>query len=412
MMIAVCAAAPALAAPERDAAPVLASASDTFRAIEFPSADGLKVLTWADDVLRRMEAQLDDPLPRFSGQPVQIVSRAGTGSPARVIKAQGWVDGYLVQKLILSDPATIDQEEMLSGLCWLLLNRYAIARQSVAERKDALAVTPDWFSVGLAQSLFPSLRERQFRVVLERRGRGEEMSIEQILEKQYLSSGRWSEKDECGVFVDWLMDTDGARPLIGDLSRVWAAGQKVTARWMARRLGFKDSGSAEVAWSEWVAGHEPFTRTMGVVEPERVDELRRILADACGNRALAGWIPFRGDPRLGRRLERVETELESVALGAPADFREVVDAYQLFFRELGDSERPGTMRNAELLLLLEETGKARVRIENRVRERTDYLDRVGARLDQQGAEPTQAGQYLDNVELRLGGEGSRPPSPR
>jgi hypothetical protein len=412
MLIAACAAAPALAAPARDAAPVLASASDTFRAIEFPSADGLKVLTWADDVLRRMEAQLDHPLPAFSGQPVQIVARTGTQGPARVVKAQGWVDGYLVQKLILSDPSTIDQEDMLSGLCWLLLNRYAIAHQSVAQRKDALAVTPDWFSVGLAQSLFPSLRERQFDVVLERRGRGEEMTIEQILAKQYLPAGRWSEKDECGVLVDWLMDTDGSRPVIGDLSRVWAAGQKVTARWVARRLGFKALGAAELAWSEWVAGHEPFTRTMGVVEPERVAALRRILADACGDRALAGWIPLRGDPRLGRRLERVETELESVALGAPTDFREVIERYQVFFRELADSERSGTMSNADLRLFLEETGQARIRIEDRVRERMDYLDRVGARLDQQGAQPTRAGHYLDGVERRLGGGGSRLPLSR
>ncbi len=79
------------------------------------------------------------PLPFSRGQALQIAIRRDHALlRGRVLKAQGWVDRHLSQKLILTNIEQLDQEDTLEGLCWLLLTRYVAARQTF-EQKTAWA---------------------------------------------------------------------------------------------------------------------------------------------------------------------------------------------------------------------------------------------------------------------------------
>jgi hypothetical protein len=193
----------------------------------------------------------------------------------RVVKAQGWVDGVLRQKLVLVNPALMDQEDMLEGLCWLLLNRYAIHLQTIREREEKLPEFPDWFSVGLAQNLYPASRARNVQVMAEQRKAEQAITVETLLTKEYLPAGRWPEKAAAGLFFSWLRAQQDTVNLL--VARV-ADGQPITFGTLENLLAdrFIFTG-LEREWTNWLIAQQRVERRLGEVTEKHVDSLRMLL---------------------------------------------------------------------------------------------------------------------------------------
>ncbi len=372
---------------------------------------------WADDVARRVQERLGLPIPD-AGVVHITARRPATESKGYVIKAQGWVDRRLVQKMIVVNPTGADGEDMLEAVCWLLCNRYVIARQSAEELAGELGATPDWFAVGLAQSLFPFLRARNGRRVHDRWARGHAMSVASVLEKVYLPEGRWSDKYACGVFVDWILDGRERQATVQGLMTQWAAGGRVNGPWLEGLQGIS-AGDIDTAWFDWVERQSLIERDPGTTSVEHLEQLAATLAQAPedaglrGGKPVGAWrladlIPVRTSGRLSSFTGGLHVSLGRLAAGRSVEFREVVQRYEAFLLALaGHAEEGGTLNkpvpDSELAELLTAADEAFARLKQQMRLRDHYLDEVESRL---AAGPdvfrARATAYLDRVEERAG----------
>ena len=185
--------------------PVAISVSHRFIAGGMSSPENVSLAAAAEEVAGKIEKFTRLTIPFAKGESLQMLVRRSTNEPnGRVVKAQGWVDRTLMQKLILVNSERIDQEDVLEGLCWLLLNRYVIGLQTFEQKISRLGSVPDWLSTGAAQNLYLALRTRNRQVVIRRWLRNEDLPFNQILDLDVLPAGRWGEKAFCGLAVDWF----------------------------------------------------------------------------------------------------------------------------------------------------------------------------------------------------------------
>ena len=93
------------------------STSHRFLVSGMSSAENAALATAAEDVADRIESVMGRRMPFQRGQTLQLSVRYQEDNPrSQVIKAQGWVDRQLAQKLVIINPATADQEDILEGL--------------------------------------------------------------------------------------------------------------------------------------------------------------------------------------------------------------------------------------------------------------------------------------------------------
>lgn len=198
--------------------------------------------------------------------PVYLVIRTNEGLvTGDVIKQQGLDDGRLKQKLIIVNSDRVDQEDVLEGLCWLLLNRYIIMKQPRGEDPESM---PDWLSTGLAQHLYPRLRKRNHDAVTALLEESTPVAVEALVSLTYLPYGRWLNKIYLGVFAGWLLDAPDAVQRLGKWFRVLASGRPLTEEEIMRFLG-ASSMRVDPIGTPFVAGrvdpgaYRCFSRTFG-----------------------------------------------------------------------------------------------------------------------------------------------------
>jgi hypothetical protein len=393
---------------------------------------------WAEDVAGRVERTLEMPLPIDRYQSIQIIFREDGGvANGQVLRAQGWSDSRLVQRLILVNKERIGREEVLEGLCRLLANRYAIARQVAPAADPALAELPDWFSVGLAQSLFPELRSRNALRAIDLFQESQISPVSTVLTWRHLPEGRSSNKALCGVFFDWLQEA--SREVWPAAIHHIAGGGIVTVPWIQSNLaGVASSSDVEMNWVLWVAHQQNIRRLAGAeggVSYAALDELLEIRLAEYGiqrtgdewsvltPRDLAGlwredWMPG--------LIARLRPRLQALALGQSPDFQETVKRYLSFFEALSEaavsprktgtySDLPVQKRLGSLLAKAEERRRS---LETRELAREAYLDEMSdapppadgptsdwewvvRELEREDIAPDSVEEYLDHMERRL-----------
>ncbi len=383
----------------------------------FPSTVAAGWARWTEDVAERLQDELG-PIPMDRGWYLEI--QAADGSQVR--RGQGWVDGFLQQRLEVGRASGLDREDALEGLVWLLLNRWVVARQPVAERARGLATVPDWLAVGMAQHLYPELRGRNAKVVQQRWQDGRLTPWEDLVSQEILPGGRWAAKAEAGLLVGWLLDRRIA------WAPVWshcAAGGSLDADWLARHmLQLGDANAVTREWELWLAAQQDRQRVTRNLDPGQVKELEAFTrfdaADLAGVRAdaeapltLADLIERRKSPWVPALARRRVSQMQLAMIGRSAEWQDAAGAYLVFLEALA-GRRPGYSGGfwgrgpsaRQLRSLLADADATRTRLEEAAGARQAYLDEVEARfqLGREGAMDSgwseSVARYLDEVEAR------------
>jgi len=331
------------------------STSHRFLVSGMSSAENAALAAAAEDVAERIEALVGRRLPFQRGETLQLSIRFAEQAPRpQVVKAQGWVDRQLAQKLVVVNPGSADQEDVLEGLCWLMLNRYVVARQDVEARSKRLGTVPDWLAAGVAQSLFISLRARNSHVVLKRWQRGEAMELEDLLALEYLPDGRWAEKAFCGAAVDWLAELPRANELFAAMLDRRARRELITADWLGQRItGSAQAREAEKAWSLWIAQQSNVKRHLGGATEEdlyALGSLMKVRPEEFGITAATNapqemdfeeLLDHRREPWMGSLAAVLSLKVKGLGIAASPEFREVVTAYGRFLDGLAKHAAAG-----------------------------------------------------------------------
>jgi len=391
------------------------SLSRRFVATGMTTVENMELAAAADQVARKLEQSVGKNLP-FSRESIVGISirRDEKQAHGRVVKAQGWVDRRLEQKLIITNLEQVDQEDVLEGLCWLLLNRYVMILQSSDARRAKPGAVPDWISVGMAQNLFLSLRARNSEAVVKLWEQQQGLSFAEVVDLEYLPEGRWSEKAFSALAVDWLA-SQATTPSFWDqvfqrradrlaLSPEWAASN------VLRAVSVRD---VEKGWDLWLAHQTEIKREWGTVTDVQIEALRSLFvvrpnqlgvapgADAPAWMTMGDLLLHRGKPWFDPMVARLELKVRSQGLAQAGEYKTVVDLYAEYLSELTRypsksfwyrvfHRRPG---DRQLQSQLAEADKALLRLEASVRERDLYMD---------GAEKTFAAHVEPLVAAQIG----------
>jgi len=331
------------------------STSHRFLVSGMSSAENAALATAAEDVADRIESVMGRRMPFQRGQTLQLSVRYQEDNPrSQVIKAQGWVDRQLAQKLVIINPATADQEDILEGLCWLMLNSYVVGRQTFEERTTRLGTVPDWLSVGFAQSMYLSLRARNSHVVLRRWQRDESVALTDIMVLEYLPEGRWAEKAFCGVAVDCLAEQPRAGEVFGAMMERRARGGKISADWLAEVVtGQPKARDLEKIWDLWIAQQSNVKRQLGGITEEDIAALRAQMTvrpeefgivaatNAPSEMDFAELVEYRGEPWMVSLAAVLSLKVKGLGLGASPEFRRVTNLYGEFLDGLAQHAAAG-----------------------------------------------------------------------
>lgn len=404
------------------------SATRRFLVTGLAPAAAADVGRWADDVARRVEEWFGPP-PFDRGAYVELACIATLeGGLSRVTREQALDDGALRQRLVMAGLEELDQEDALEGLVWLLLNRCAAAHRTAGAKRARPTRVPDWLAVGVAQNLYPELRQRTMRVGLERWESGAAVSPRILVHRGAMPEGRWAEKVDAALFVAWIESVPEAKAIFADALRRMAAGAPPTpAWWLVTAQGGADEGLAEREWELWVAQQRDARRGWGREDERGLRALRELQAwpetelyavgapDGIGTIGVRDLVKYRGEKWARRLANRAGVRLRLAAVGQSSEVQAVADRYAVFLgavtgRAPDDSggwfsRRPSARR---LRALLREADAAFHRLEQDLRARDEYLTRVAAEAEEgpRDAPGEEARRYIDDVERRL-----RPPEP-
>jgi hypothetical protein len=373
------------------------SSSRHFAVRGLPAADASGIARWCDEVEGHVNEWVEQPVPFQPGEWIEVFCDEVPAEPARVVKGQGHVEGRLQQRLSVVNVSDVDQEDMLEGLVWLLLNRFVIHEQTPQQRDDHLGAVPDWLAVGVAQCLYPELRQRNTRLVTDRWVEGATADLPELLSVEFLPPGRWIEKAQAGLAVEWMtrgMDaSNGMTPLWQELART----SRVDMKWLAEEwMGLLSKREMYKAWDLWLASQQRVV-TASEEELSRFKRLRAMMVVRPEDYAVAGpgvpasmtmahMIKMRAQPWMPSLAERLNMNIQSVSLGQGGDLQVVTAAYGRFLDALkraGGKGRGllGSRTDASSLAkMLSEADRLLVQVETSWSDRTRYLDDVASGL--------------------------------
>lgn len=373
--------------------PVAIGASHRFAAAGMTSPENVSLITSAEETAAKVESFVGLAIPFAKGESIQMLAHWATNDPGgRVIRAQGWVDRALSQKLIIVNPDRADQEDILEGLCWLLINRYVIHRQDFDQKSSSLGAVPDWLSVGVAQNLYLALRTRNNQVAIRHWIRNEAPSFSRIMTFESLPEGRWAEKAYCALAADWMASKPDRASAFESLFSRLARGDRITTNFMGVLLTGVESGrELEKGWDLWIAAQTQVRQYWGGVSADRLAALRQLLAAAPDEMGIPDGegVPaaltlndltrYRDAPWLPLYAMRLNLHIRGLGIGEAQEFRDVLDLYGDFLEELTRPRRKlGPLplfraSPARLNAMLEAADKARTDLESSLDRKTHYV---------------------------------------
>ena len=404
----------------RAASPVR-SASQRFIVSGMSKEDNVGLATAVDDAAARFEQVVGRKIPFEFGPVVRVMARVDEhATRGRVVKAQGWVDGGLEQKLVVYNVSQVQQEDLLEGLCWLLFNRLAIKEQSPASRESAPAESPEWLTAGVAQNLFTALRVRNTRLALGEWNHDCSPLPDKILSGVYLPAGRWKDKCYAGLMVEW-MESSCDDFWIESARRI-ARKAPLSPEWLAGLLKCSSVRDMRKSWDIWLAGRSQVLREWGEISSGLMDELEGLLtvrpsqlgvlteADVPPEMSWDELSSFREREWMLPLSTRLHLQLKSLGIGQPREFQEVLDAYGEYLTCLPTSGAGGRKGRgvpaADLKHKLAQAQAARLALEQSTldRERFEVLveqdekKKADFKVDPMPQDEDKFKNYLDDME--------------
>lgn len=385
------------------------SSNRRFLVSGFPAASAANLMRWAEDVSRQLENRMG-PMPSERGWYVEIHASSGDV----VVRAQGWADGFLQQRLDIPSRSALDEQDALEGLVWLLLNRWPVNLQSNEQRLASLAVVPDWLAAGMAAQLYPQLLRRGAATALERWRTGTITAWPVLVEREILPAGRWSEKAEAALVVSWMIER---RVLWDELWQSVAKGQHVTAGFVAQRVaGFQGVDEAIAHWDAWLALQQEKRRDPGSLDLKQVDEfaaltkfdaaeLKSVQSTAQPPLSFAGLIEDRRTRWAIQLAIRRAMQIKLAMATRAPEWQDTAELYIRFLESITGRSKgytggffgsgPSARQLRKLLAAADESLGA---LKREVSAREEFLDRAEA-ARAEGLDP-EVQRFLDEAEQR------------
>ncbi len=399
---------------------VVFSSSHRFAVSGCPAVQGVQIAQWAEDVEERLARFIGMPIP--PGDPMPITIRLGDdpASPrGKVIRSQGYDAGLLDQKLDMINLRLADQEDLLEGLCSLLLNRAVVARQPGNSRTPEPPRVPDWLAVGIAQNLFTEARQRNMRTVMTAWKNGKTHKLDEILAWEFMPDGRWDDKAEAGLFVEFILPSSLAAKRISALLARVESGEAINADFIVQHLLFmKTVADAEKARDVWLASQQDVQTELGGISPERIASLVRMLEIRPSDYGFSESekIPLlcdlkdiirHRDEKWSRQLaERMSMKMKLLAVGQAPDFQRVIAGYIGFLDAAAGSKAGftgglfgGKGSASALQKLLDQAEQQFVAFQAAQKKQGEFMENSATK---KGAPPPDdaISSYLDKVENR------------
>lgn len=381
------------------------SASRRFMISGLPAARGAEIGVWADQLAERIQRQLG-PIPFERGQLISIAAMEDADGASGVHARQECREGIMHQTLSLAGLETLDVEQAEEALGSLLISRYIQALQTPEARCADAARAPDWLTVGLVHRTRHELRRRNQSVALERWRFGEMESFSALVESHFLPPGRWPQKADAMMLVNWLMESPRGPAMIGEAFRFQAEQGPPDPAWWARLItGRADPGYAERAWDLWIAELQDRTRPIGSGDLRAVlrmgelpgEELERVGAPLeWVNKPLSALIAERRQPWARPLALRLAMRARLESIGQDREAARLAESYAQFLDAVA---QPLSARR--LRALWKKAEEQRERAVEAAAAVQRFLDAAESRVQSSPRAPDVVQRYLDEVEQRF-----------
>lgn len=307
------------------------------------AGENVEVGNWLEEIADKVSASITFDIPFKDGVPLMVTFVENeTLTESRIIKQQRLTDFGVQQKLIVYNYDTLDREDLLEGAVGLLLNRFAIAKEPREARKARLVTAPDWFTVGCAQHLFKTTRDRNRSVVQGTWLKGEIERFGKLLELEVLPKGRWAEKASCGMLYAWFESRVDWTSMVPKLFDQWGHRRKVSADWLVVTLeDVQTDVDLEKYWDLWIATSRQ-VKSAEVDRAGQVSKLRKLMdirpgsmgipypADAKPGLTWDELVGFREEPWFEPLTDKLLLEVPFTARGQMESYAVVVTAYEKY----------------------------------------------------------------------------------
>lgn len=392
-----------------------------------------EVARWAEENAGRAGRLLESalrPAPNRSLEILLLPTQGGelTRPVSAVVEEE---HGFVVQRLILRDIAHTDAEDALEQFVQLLLNEWRVEHLSEMDPAWQPSRIPAWMAIGIAQNLYPALRNRNAGLIRERHDPVTMPALAQVMNWKYLPAGRSFEKAVCGVTLAWLLSRPQGAAVVRRMLDQSAAGQAVTPKWLADQLQADSVMAMEAEWTQQLRRQERITRGGGEDMLALLIKLREQLVitgedrqaagdtDAMASLDLTDLIALRDVTWVRQLACRKAAELRLSVVGRDQGFAVAVDQYCAFFDGLARRRWGWTLRRR---LAKAETMMGR--LERITWARKEYLDRIEREWQaRQGVPPPSQDvnehllersalrDYVDRVEKQYGAVRPEPTGP-
>jgi hypothetical protein len=409
------------------------SASRSFVIQSHSRERNIELGIWAEEVQGRITSFMGRPVPLGRGQPVYIQLQEDPTKEPLAIPRQHIKNSYLTQQLLIVNFDEADQEDMLEALCQLLLSRYAMAAQPPSIRTERPAQVPSWFAVGIAQNMYPVLRERNRRLCVRWLKENRLEEIPDLMNQQFLPRGRMRVKVMCGLLVSWLQEAE-QQDLVSAMPSAWARGETVDATWLSKHLlndPVLDEKLLAKQWRLWITRVRQAQSEFGGDIYGAVDQLKARLnlqpkllgvgypVDGPDTISLRALPDSYESPWFGPLISKLSIRVMMPGLRQAQDFQEIVTKYQAYFQTMASlpalhakgktSQIQSVIRASEKQL--NEANLALAEYDEKISKWRAYMDVVERKGKPNQAKPTRTAfqAFVDQAEAKR--KANPPPTP-
>jgi hypothetical protein len=336
---------------------------------------------WADTVNDKLEGLVGIPTP-LEPESVRLVGQTDPAPHAagRLETTNAVVRGTLQQAMLVVNQPQVNAERAHEAFVGLLLNAHIFGawRRGGGRGPTEPPVVPLWLERGIGQNLYRAQRARNNSAALALWQRGQMRPLASLL----AATGR--DPDEpfpasravLGTLLRWLLSLDNHRQVFERLFAALAAGDDITAEWLAATVAGRPAApAAEELWDNWLLAQRRAVLAPGQATPEAISLLKAELllypgsfgipltAGASGPRDLSVLIAERNSEWVLPLIQARTASLRLLAIGRGPEFGSVVDAYCRFL------DAVPVMSPRELKRLLEAANGALAILEGRVQSR-------------------------------------------
>lgn len=312
------------------------------------SAENMVLARKLSEQAAKVEEATGMPLPMQRGQILGAMVQSSSSPEARVLKMQGWEDGRFYQRLVVPGALRLDEEDLMEGATWLMLNRYAAEYAPEGQRLGMGATVPDWVSAGLAQNAQAALRSRNRDWISRELAEGRPMSLAQVIKQAVLPPGRWREKAYAAAAVEFLFP-NGDLNAWAPLFKAVGTRQAIDAAWLRQHcLALRDQ-NPEVAWKQHLAersrsrtaeawgdrGLQIEAKLLQTLNFRPREQVSGVPDDVPQQLFARDLIDYRSQPWASSLASALSLQVQSLELGSPPALQAVLVSYAAFFDQLG-----------------------------------------------------------------------------